>query len=175
MRYLNFQIFILLLVFCSIGALANAADKPEIYSNSGLELPRFVSLAESKTNVRAGPGQKYPIKWVLNRKSLPVEVILEFDHWRKIIDHEGQSGWVFHALLSGKRTGIIIGSDPVPAYEKPYDNNDKKTRVTIELEPQVQVKLDECSGAWCNVSTSGFSGWIKRKSIWGVYEHEEID
>ena len=94
-----------------------AAEKNAIFSNSGLELPRFVSLAENKTNVRAGPGKKYPIKWVLNRKSLPVEVILEFDHWRKIIDHEGQSGWVFHALLSGKRTGIIIGSDPVPAYE----------------------------------------------------------
>ncbi len=169
-------IFIVLLSFAiSLGSEDSYAKNDDIFSNSGLPLPRFVSLANKETNVRAGPGQKYPIKWVLNRKGLPIEVILEFDHWRKIKDHEGAEGWVFHSLLSGKRTAIIIGSDPAYAYEKPPVNNTKKPRVSIYLEPFVIVTLDRCKGDWCKVSTSGYSGWMKRKLLWGVYESENID
>ncbi len=178
MRVINLKniVFVLLL---SLGVLFfgeySYAQKGDIFSNSGLPLPRFVSLAGKKTNVRAGPGQKYPIKWVLNRKNLPVEVILEFDHWRKIKDQDGQEGWVFHTVLSGKRTAITLGSDPVYAYERPFLPNGKKSRVSMYLEPSVLVKIEECKGIWCKVSTSGYSGWVERKFIWGVYEHENID
>ncbi len=165
-------------VLC-FGTLVFGADSyaknDDIFSNSGLKLPRFVSLAKDKTNVRAGPGQKYPIKWALNRKSLPVEVILEFDHWRKIKDHEGQVGWVFHTLLSGKRTAIIKGSDPAYAYEKPFYDNSKKSRVSMYLEPLAQVNIEECKGVWCKVFVSGYSGWMQKNLLWGVYESENID
>ncbi len=170
---------ILFILCVCFGTLVLGADSyaknDDIFSNSGLPLPRFVSLAENKTNVRAGPGQKYPIKWVLNRKGLPVEVILEFDHWRKIKDHEGQVGWVFHTLLSGKRTALIKGADPAYSYEKPQLPNGKKSRISMYLEPFVQVEVEGCRGGWCNVSASGYSGWIKIKSLWGVYESENID
>ena len=178
MRVINLKNLLFILCIC-LGAIVFGADsyakKDDMFSNSGLPLPRFVSLAENKANVRAGPGQKYPIKWVLNRKGLPMEVILEFDHWRKIKDHEGQVGWVFHSLLSGKRTAITVGENYINAYEKPFLGKGEKSRISILLEPFVIVSLDSCGGAWCKVITKEYSGWVKRKLLWGVYESENID
>src|SRR5512147_2561435 len=73
-----------------------------------LPLPRFASLDSSEANLRAGPGKDYPILWVYQRKGLPVEIIQEFDTWRRIRDRDGTVGWVQQNLLSGKRTGLII-------------------------------------------------------------------
>ncbi len=147
----------------------------DAYSTSGLPLPRFVSLAKGEVNVRSGPGEKYPVKWVFNRKGLPVEIVLEFDHWRKIKDHEGQEGWVYHTLLSGSRTGLIIGNDNVPAYESFFNSNEPSTRIKIFFEPLSNVDIIACKQGLCKVSTVGYTGWIERKSIWGVYEHEFFD
>ncbi len=124
--------------------------------------------------MRVGPGQEYPIKSVYKREGLPVEVILEFENWRKIRDVEGTEGWVHHALLSGERNGIIKSSGAVYAYEEPFDS-DTKSRVVIALEPMVQLEIRKCDGDWCRVDASGFLGWIERKFIWGVYEHENFD
>ncbi len=180
MRLKNSILSVLVCVFTfglSVPSVVFADDIPknEIFRSSGLPLPRFVSLSNHETNVRAGPGQHYPIKWVMKRKGLPVEVVLEYDNWRKIKDPEGEEGWVFHTLLSGKRTALIHSENPVYAYRDPYENESKKSIVTIELEPFVLVDIHTCKASWCNVSTSGLSGWVKRKSLWGVYEHERID
>ncbi len=179
MRLINLKIFAFILFFCFAGVFlpsnSFAAGSNEIFSNSGLKLPRFVSLSKNETNVRAGPGQKYPIKWVLNRKYLPVEVILEYDNWRKIRDYEGQEGWVYRTLLSGKRTAIILGDKNAEIYKKPFDVDDKNSRVIIKLEPLVNVFVEECKGRWCAIKVSGFFGWIERKSLWGVYEHENFN
>ena len=178
MRELNIKK--LKLLFCIVfvvflqQSLVYAAEK-NVYSNSGYALPRFVSLANEQTNVRSGPGQKYPVKWVINRKSLPVEVILEFDHWRKIKDHEGEEGWVFHTLLSGKRTAIIMAKETIPAYKKPISSKDEKSIISIYLEPFVIADIQECEDTWCKITASGYTGWVERKSLWGVYETENID
>ncbi len=145
------------------------------FSKTGLPIPRFVSLSNDESSVRTGPSLDYPVMWVLTRKDLPVEVILEFDNWRKIRDPDGQEGWVFHTLLSGKRTALTIGKKSIFAYEKPFNENALKARVVLELEPSVIVEIDACDGAWCLVKASGFSGWIKRNLLWGVYETEIID
>ena len=167
-------ISITFLGFIAVGKVSYA-EQNKIFSNSGLSLPRFVSISRNTVNVRSGPGQKYPVKWTINRKSLPVEVTLEFDHWRKIRDHEGSDGWVFHTLLSGKRYAIIIGSKNVSAYDKQYSHNDVNAIINMYLEPGSVVKLVSCNGGWCEVESSKLSGWIKRKSLWGVYETENID
>ncbi len=145
------------------------------YANSGLPLPRFVSLESSKTNVRAGPGKQYPIKWVMNHKNMPVEVILEFDNWRKIRDLDGQEGWVYHSLLSGKRTAIILGDKNTPAFENLPKRDKEKPRVVLYLEPRVVVNIRECQDLYCYVEASGYLGWVSRNSLWGVYESEIFD
>lgn len=55
-------------------------------SFAGSSLPRFVSLRADEVNMRAGPGEQYPIEWVYQRSGLPLEVIAEFDHWRRVRD-----------------------------------------------------------------------------------------
>ena len=74
---------------------------------SGLPVPRFVSLKSDKVNVRAGPTKDHDVAWVYNRAGLPVEVTAEFENWRRIRDWEGAEGWVYHSLLSGRRTALV--------------------------------------------------------------------
>ena len=86
---------------------------------TGLPLPRFVSLKSDDVNVRRGPGQEYDVAFTFVRAGLPVEITQEFDNWRKIRNSEGAEGWVFHSLLSGKRTALVAPWDksgPFPAY-----------------------------------------------------------
>lgn len=150
-------------------------DKKEVFSSTGLPIPRFVSLSKEITNVRAGPGQQYPIRWVYKKQGLPVEVILEYDHWRKIRDHEGSEGWVYKTLLSGRRTALIRGTEVVRAYDRSPDEYPKKAKLTMALEPLSLVSVNTCKGAMCYIEVSDLSGWIKRKSLWGVYEAEKFD
>lgn len=150
-------------------------EKRDIFNKTGLPLPRFVSIEDSKAYVRAGPGEKYPIKWIIERQGLPVEITLEFENWRKIKDIDGQEGWIYHGLLSGKRTGLVKSKKPAPVYQEPYDNINEDSRLAMKLEPMVLLQIQECQGNWCNVESSGFSGWLQRKYIWGVYESENFD
>ena len=74
---------------------------------SGLPVPRFVSLKSDRVNVRAGPTKDHDVAWVYNRAALPVEMTAEFENWRRIRDWEGAEGWVYHSLLSGRRTALV--------------------------------------------------------------------
>jgi len=156
-------------------AIELTAEQKKIYNPTGRKLPRFASLSKKTTNVRTGPGQHYPIKWVVDQAKLPVEIILEFENWRKIKDHEGQEGWVYHTLLSGKRMGFIMGDEPVSAYTKSFSATDSYPAISMRLEPMSLVKVRACDQNLCKVITSGYSGWIEKKSLWGVYEYENID
>ena len=142
---LVFAVFFLLLPL-KAGAEKSASPgkKPPCRSTT-LPLPRFVSLGAEEVHVRAGPGQKYPIRWTYSRQGLPVEIVLEFENWRKIRDHEGQEGWVYHTLLSGARTAMIEGRENVPVYEAPDPKDDEITNVTMKLEPFVLVNVEELS------------------------------
>ncbi len=150
-------------------------DKKDIYNPTGFPLPRFVSLSKDITNVRSGPGLQYPIKWVIKKRGLPVEIILEYDHWRKIRDEEGAEGWVFKTLLSGKRTALVIGDKPVDLYKKTGVFFNKKLRNSAVIEPMTVVELKGCGRQFCNILVKGISGLIERKSLWGVYEEEKFD
>src|SRR5919201_883072 len=85
-------------------ALAAEQGQP---GTSGLPVPRFVSLKSDKAKVRAGPAKEQDVAWVYSRAALPVEVTAEFENWRRIRDWEGAEGWVYHSLLSGKRTALV--------------------------------------------------------------------
>src|SRR2546430_15830799 len=54
-------------------------------------VPRFVSLHADKVNLRAGPGDRYPIEWVLTRKEMAVEITGRPEHWRRI--QIGRASW----------------------------------------------------------------------------------
>jgi len=88
-----------------LGASSASAGEAE----PGEKLPRFVSLRSDQVNLRVGPGENYPIQWVLTRKEMPVEIVKEFEHWRMIHDWQGAEGWVHERMVSGKRTVVVKG------------------------------------------------------------------
>jgi len=140
---------------------------------SGLPLPRFVSLKSNEVNVRAGPGTDYPMKWTFKRTGWPVEVVQEFDNWRRIRDSDGSEGWVYHSLLSSRRTALIAPwrTDPVPLYAKADDQG----RVAALLEPNVMADVESCDKTWCEVFGEGWRGFISQKTLFGVYPNETFD
>ncbi len=166
--------FIFSLLAFSYESYADESVLNPSFSSSGLSIPRFVSLSNNETNVRVGPGQEYPIQSIYKRKGIPVEVILEYENWRKVRDVDGDEGWVYHTLLSGRRFGILQHSEAVFAYDVPF-SGDEAARVVIAIEPMVQFEIVRCKDAWCYINASGFLGWIERKFIWGVYERENFD
>ena len=150
------------------------ARSPILLGKSGMPIPRFVSLKAGRVNVRVGPGEDYKVSWVFTKPALPVEVIQEFDTWRRVRDSDGAVGWVFHSLLSGKRTAVVTpwaSGDPHPIRAKASADG----AVTAYLQPGVMASIDRCRGGWCDLSGAGFSGWIEQSQLWGVYPDEEVD
>jgi len=147
------------------------AQNSEIFNSSGLPIPRFVSLSKDKVFVRTGPALRYPIKWIYVRSGLPVEIVQEFDTWRKIRDVKGEEGWVHQSLLSGKRNAIITTEKGALLLRKP----EAEAKSVAQVEQDAQVSIETCEAGWCQVDAGGFSGWIEIKSIWGVYADEELD
>ncbi len=142
---------------------------------TGLPLPRFVSLRADEVNLRTGPGIRYPIDWVYKRQGLPVEIIDEFEAWRRVRDREGTSGWVHQSTLSAERTAIVTGERR--ALRQKAEAN---SPAVAWLEPGVIVKLERCAGEWCEATAkddagTSYRGWLLKGEIWGVYPDETID
>ena len=130
---------------------------------------RYVTLRAAEVNLRAGPGEQYPIQWVYRRKGLPVQVIGKSDVWRKIRDWQGTEGWVHERMLTGIR-GVIVRGTVRPLHSDP----DPASDIVARAEPGVIAKLLECRGAWCRVETGDIKGWLGRNEVWGVDPDEEV-
>ena len=142
---------------------------------SGLPLPRFVSLKSAKVNARTGPGVNYSVEWLYMKAGLPVEILQEFDNWRRIRDSEGAEGWVNQTLLSGRRTAIVA---PWQAGKTPHVNllnePDGKSAVVAMVQPGVVGRIHSCNGRWCEMSFDGRKGWMTQALLWGAYPDEQI-
>jgi SH3-like domain-containing protein len=143
-------------------------------SVSGLRVPRFVSLKSDRVNVRSGPNKDQEVRWVYTRAGMPVEIVAEFENWRRIRDWEGAEGWVYHTLLSGKRSAVVVPSlkdDLVPLYE----SADADSSVVARLQSGVLGQLKSCNGLWCEFAGKNFSGWIRQERLWGAYPNEKVE
>lgn len=152
-------------------ACAGTAVAADPNGETGLRLPRFASLRATQVNLRSGPGVRYPIEWVYLQRDLPVEIIQEFDHWRKIRDWEGTEGWVHRSMLSGARAIRIIGPlTPLRTSAGP------ESPVAAQLEGGVIGRLLSCpeGSAFCRVEAGGYTGWLPRAAFWGVYRGETV-
>jgi SH3-like domain-containing protein len=152
---------------------ANAAGEVPT-GPSGLPVPRFVSLKADKVNMHVGPAKTYDVTWVYTRAGLPVEITAEFENWRRIRDGEGSEGWVYHSLLSGRRTGVVMpkAKDELVAIR---DKADAAGAVTAQLQAGVLGTVKKCTGSWCRISGNKFDGWIEQDRLWGVYPNEKIE
>ena len=139
--------FIIIFYFISLSLLAN-----EEY---------FLTLRNDKVNLRLGPSFDYPIKIIYKKKYLPVIIKDRSDNFRKIQDHENNSGWIHISQLSKKKSGIAI-QDKI-LYKKS----------TIYSKPLANIKtgrlllISKCKLDWCKIKTDKYSGWVKKDGIWG--------
>ena len=152
--------FLLLLLLAPVAFAAGKNPEP---------VPRFVSLRADVVNLRTGPGDRYPVEWVYHRKGLPVEIIAQYDQWRRIRDWQGTEGWVHQRLVTGTRTVMVKGSQRILHAEA-----DAAAPPLAKLDPGVIAQLIECRGAWCRVETQEIKGWLNRDEIWGVYPDEVV-
>lgn len=142
---------------------------------SGLPLPRFVSLKSARVNSRVGPGVNYSVDWMYTKSGLPMEIIQEYDNWRRVRDAEGSEGWINQSLLSGKRTAIVApwqrGKDTqINVYEEPR----AEASVVAKVEPGVIGSIKSCDGQWCQMTLGGQTGWISQSLVWGAYPGEKV-
>lgn len=162
--------------------LVIVAPHAAVAGPSGLPLPRFVTTRSDPINVRVGPGTKYDVAWVYVKAGTPVEIIQEFDTWRKIRDADGSEGWLHQNLLQGKRAGLVApaGTEPVALRRDPND----EAGVRAWLTPSFRVEIKECDGKWCKVaavtqplngSPQTFDGYLRQTDLWGVYKDEAFD
>lgn len=147
-----------------------AVEEPQFGPVTHLPMPRYVSMKASKGNVRRGPSVTHRIDWVFMRRNMPMQIIAEFGHWRRVVDQEGVGGWIHHSLLSGVRT-VLVQKDMLDIHTRPND----KSPVTAQLELGVIARLHQCTLDWCRVSVAGYKGWAPKSAVWGVDPDEVRD
>ena len=137
---------------------------------TNMPLPRYVSLKGSEGNARRGPSLSHRIDWVFRHAGMPLRVVAEFGHWRRVEDKDGAGGWVHYSLLSGVRTAIIQ-QDMVDLHARADEGSD----VVARAESGAIVRLGECTAEWCRISGGGAKGWVPKQTIWGVDSGELRD
>ena len=144
---------IVLLFFSFFLSLQNA------YSNDEY----FRTLRNDKVNLRQGPSFDYPVKIFYKKKFLPVLIQEKSDTFRKIRDHENNSGWIHISQLSKKKAALTIDDD-VLVFNKPTIYSTPK----VILKKGRLCKIKKCKDEWCNITVDNFKGWVKKDSLWGL-------
>ena len=160
------KILTILLLFCVCSKTIFAEQyKPKVSINgSGLDIPRMVSLKKVPVYMRTGPGSEYPIKYEYNKTKYPMNIIAEFNNWRKVNTINNIKGWIHTSLLSSFKTGLIIETTILK--KLPFD----KSRSIAKLVPNLLVEIKECEETWCKIliiKNKSYIGWVKKRLIWG--------
>jgi len=123
----------------------------------------FLTLRNEKVNLRQGPSFDYPVKIFYKKKFLPVLIQDRSENFRKVRDHENNTGWIHISQLSKKKAAIVI-NDKLILFNSPtiYSNP-----IAI-LKKGRLVKIKKCKNDWCKVMTGDFNGWVKKESLWGL-------
>ena len=165
----KFQFFVIIflvinLFFFSQPTLSKTENSKKSINGSGLKVPRMASLKKSLAYVRTGPGKEFPIKSEINQKGYPVEIIAEFNNWRKVKTRSNLSGWIHTQLLSSFKTGLIVSNTLLK--KRPLDSS----KDLAKLLPDLLINIKKCKKEWCYIEViknKNFFGWVKIKNIWG--------
>ena len=161
MRVSKFVVFVLTLLM-AMSSFASTSDLG------------FYSLKFNKVNLRAGPAERFPIKWVYQEKNYPVEVIDTFEMWRQIREADGTIGWVHQKMLKPTRYVVIQSED------KLLDSPTASGQVIAYVQPGVVGRVESCpEGDYCLLQFSHedrqIEGWFPRRFVWGLYEGEVVE
>tara|TARA_Y100001970_G_scaffold258349_1_gene338132 strand:+ start:380 stop:826 length:447 start_codon:yes stop_codon:yes gene_type:complete len=121
----------------------------------------FLMLKNNKVNVRYGPGFDYPIKYIYNKKNLPIKVIDKKENFRRIIDFKNNSGWIHASQLKKAKSFILIEDQLL--FSKPT----KYSKPILKIAKGRLLLIKKCKKDWCKVKTEEYMGWLKVENIWG--------
>ena len=124
----------------------------------------FLTLRNNEVNLRQGPSFDYPIKLFYKKKFLPVLVQEKFENFRKIRDHENNTGWIHVSQLSKKKAAIVIDDE---AYI--FSSNTIYSKPLAISKRGKLLLIKKCKENWCKITNKNFKGWIKKESLWGLY------
>ena len=122
----------------------------------------YLTLRNDKVNLRQGPSLNYPIKLVYNKKFLPILIKDKSGNFRKVLDHENNSGWIHVSQLSKKKAALSI-LDELIIFQKPTIYS--KPLVKLEIGRLCLVK--KCKNDWCKIKTGDYSGWVEKQNLRG--------
>lgn len=161
------RVFLILLMLCGT-SFARQTSKSE----SGMSLPRMVSLRSDNVYARSGPGKNYPKEWIYKQKGAPLEIINEYEFWRQVRDWEGSTSWIHKTMLTGRRFVKII----TPGENNVYHRPDVESKVVAKVEDGVIGEIKKCpkKSEFCLVKFDSIEGWINKKNVFGVYENEVL-
>ncbi len=123
----------------------------------------FLTLRNEKVNLRQGPSFDYPVKIFYEKKFLPVLIQDSSNNFRKIRDHENNSGWIHISQLSKKKAAIVI--DDVLII---FSNATVYSNPIALIKKGRLIKIKKCKNDWCKAQTGNFKGWVKKESLWGL-------
>jgi SH3-like domain-containing protein len=166
-RHMKRALSATVLIWALLSAAAAADERGPV---TNLPLPRFVSLKADEANARRGPGTDHRIDWVFRRRDMPLQVVAEFENWRRVVDQDGAGGWVHYTLLSGVRT-VLVEEDMTALHSGP----EADAPVSAYAEAGVIARLGECVPDWCRISADGNRGWAETAALWGVAPGEIRD
>ena len=160
----------ILILILSLLFLNNTFAK-DFGKETGLDIPRYVSLKSNDANIRVGPSINYPIVLKYVKENYPVMIVEEYQDWRKIIDFRNNTGWIHKSLIKGNRFGIIISNQKnfIIVF------NTIAGKKIGEIENGNIIELRKCKLNWCLISKYNKSGWIKKKYLWGVKKDEKFN
>ena len=160
--------FIIFFILISFSSLANSI---KIGSDTGFNLPRFVSLKSNDVNLRVGSSINFPIILKYTNINLPLEIIEEYNSWRKIKDFNNNEGWLHKSLITGVRFAIINqnNNNNLIIYSKPNGH------AIGEIGNFNIVKINTCLVDWCKIKYKNRKGWVSKNELWGIYKNEKIN
>ena len=128
---------------------------------TGFEIPRYASLKSNDSNLRVGPSTNYPILIKYIENDFPIQIIEEYQDWRKIIDINNNSGWLHKRLIKGNRSGIIVSLNDknILVYNTVFG------KIIGEVSPGSIVNLKKCKQNWCLIKIGNHKGWINKKYL----------
>ena len=133
-----------------------------IGNNSFAEAEYYLTLRSNKVNLRQGPSLSHPIKLVYNKKFLPVLVLDKSYNFRKIKDHENNSGWIHISQLS-KKKAALNNKDKSIIFRKPSEYS----KPLAVVQKGRLCLINKCKIDWCKIKTGQFVGWIKKENLVG--------
>ena len=123
----------------------------------------FLTLRNDKVNLRQGPSFDYPVKILYKKKFLPVLIQDRSDNFRKIRDHENNTGWIHISQLSKKKAAIVIDDELIL-----FNSSTIYSNPVAILKKGRLMKIKKCKNDWCKVMTGDFKGWVKKERLWGL-------